>query len=241
MSKIHHFGDSYGEALYDLKNKNKIKHFVELISEQLGFEYKCEAFGGASNEQILNCLISCLNTFEKGDIVFINFTFFRRGCWYDDKNKLIKSTNIYYNELHNDKLFQKAGENKKIIDLVNYYIDYTEDYTRRIFALISSLLCQIDKMGVNIFYIFADDFKFAHDLLKIGNNIIFKNGFTKWLRKYEFHKEQEGHYSKGIQPAIANAIINKTNNLSKLYNKTYHITIEDIDLNVILKSKKNII
>ena len=241
MNTIHHFGDSYGANLYDFNKKNKKKHFVEIIAEHLNYQYKTDCIGGLSNEQILNVMLMCLNEIKKGDIVFVNFSFFCRGCWYDETNKLVKSTNIFYNEIHQDKIFARAGGDEKILGLLNYYLKDTEDYARRIFTLINTLFKYFIAIGVNIFYIYIDGDEFSNSLLSVGNNIKFKKGFGIWLKNNGFHKEEEGHYSEGIQSAIANAILNKTNNLGKVYNKPYEITIEDIDLNAIVKINKSLV
>lgn len=216
MNTFHHFGDSYATTLSSMN----VKHFGELISDNLNFKYQNLAFAGASNEQILNNIIINLNKFKKEDILFINFSFFARGCWYDSRNKKINSTNLFYDELASTKLFKtdKWGYSiyyEKIMLLVDYYITHTEDYVKRIFSLLNSTLKYIESIGVKIYYIFVDDAAYSDDLLQVGNNLKFKNGFSKWLIENEFHNEEEGHYSAGIQNFLSNMILEKTNNFDK--------------------------
>jgi hypothetical protein len=100
-------------------------------------------------------------------------------------------------------------------------------------------LLYIKSIGVDIFYIFADDYDWVDDLLTIGTNIKFPNGLSRWLQRNNLHLEEEGHYTTGIQPILANTILNKTNNFTNC--KTIHIDINDIDFNspitITLKNK----
>jgi len=50
-----------------------------------------------------------------------------------------------------------------------------------------------------------------------------------------FHKEEENHYTKGLQPIFANLILNKTNNFTAEGDRIY-VDIDDIDFNVTLKN-----
>lgn len=240
MNVIHHFGDSYGMQLYDLNRKKKVTHFVNHIANFIGYDYRCEAFGGKSNEQILDIIIRSLHHMKRGDIVFVNFSFFVRGCWYDNQNKKVSSTNIFYNEIDSHNLLERTS-NDKIISLVTYYLNHTDDYAFRVFTLINSLFEYLISIGINIFYIYVDGDKISDNLLKVGTNIKFENGFGQWLKKYGFHKEQNGHYTEGIQHGLANAIINKTNGFGTSYSKKVEITIDDIDLNSIVKTHKSLL
>ena len=79
---------------------------------------------------------------------------------------------------------------------------------------------------------------YSDELIRYGTNIKFENGFAKWLIKYNFHNEEEGHYTKGIQPALANALFKKTNNFGKNVKKKIEINIDDIDMNIIIEPNK---
>lgn len=238
MSKIYHFGDSYSMNI----NNFKVKHFGQIISESLGYDYASLGYGGASNEQIFNTILENLSRFKRGDILFVNFSFFQRGSWYDIKNKRVSSTNIFYGEMYLENHFDLAKsfglkEGEKIVSLLDYYLTHTEDYARRIFNPINSLFKYIQSLGIRIFYIHIDYTNFSDDLLKCGTNIKFKNGFGKWLLDNGLHNEQEVHYTEGIQPVLADAILRKTDNLNNI-SKVIEIKNTDLDFSKkIIKDK----
>jgi hypothetical protein len=241
MQTIHQFGDSYGATLYCDNENYKVKNFVELSANQLNYKYINKAIGGNSNEMILNKLIKHLDKIKTGDIIFINFSFFSRGSWYDINNHKIKSTNKLYNDIIDLRKYDEDKHNH-IIDLIDYYINNSIDYNMRIFKLINSTLEYLKSKNVNIFYIHVDDSEWVDELLSVGTNIKFQNGFGKWLLQNGFHKEEENHYTKGLQPIFANLILNKTNNFTAEDNIIY-VDINDIDFNVTLKNliKQNLI
>jgi hypothetical protein len=217
MSTIHHFGDSYGVIDY-VDNKKVIlnegtSHFVELCSKKLNKNYINYSEPGYSNEFILKTIIEKMATFKKNDIVFIQFSYFCRGVWYNDISKQIENTNSLYDEHLNMRYFERANNNEKLLSLVNYYLNYTEDYARRIFDIINVVIKQLITMGVCVFFIHIDDDIYADSLLNSGYNIKFEKGFGNWLSLNKFHNEEEGHYTKHIQPMLSNIVLNATNNL----------------------------
>jgi len=234
MKTIYQFGDSYGAPLYNDSENYSIKNFVELSANQLNYRYVNKSIGGDSNEMILDKLIKNLDKINERDIIFINFSFFSRGSWYDVKNRKIKSTNKLYNDILNLKKYDEDTDSH-IIKLIDYYINNSMDYNMRIFKLINSTLEYLKSKNVNIFYIHVDDSEWVDNLLNVGTNIKFPNGFGKWLMENGFHKEEETHYTKGLQPIFANLILNKTNNLSADDDRIY-VDINDIDFNVTLKN-----
>ena len=78
--EIHHFGDSYCLT-------NIGPNFCQIMAENIEYQYSLYGVRGYSNEQILNSIIKNLHKFKSGDKIFINFSFFTRGCWYDNKTK----------------------------------------------------------------------------------------------------------------------------------------------------------
>jgi hypothetical protein len=224
MSTIHHFGDSYGEIDYLLEDyplKDYPLHFVELCSKKLKKKYKNHSVSGYSNEFILKKIIEKMDTFKKNDIVFIQFSYFCRGAWYNDMNKQIENTNTLYDEINRiyyggDNTVQhlkKVNNNEKLLSLVNYYLKYTEDYARRIFDIINIIIKQLITMGICVFFIHIDDDIYADSLLNSGYNIKFEKGFGKWLQLNKFHNEEEGHYTKNIQTMLSDIIMSVTNDL----------------------------
>jgi hypothetical protein len=234
MKTIHQFGDSYGATLYCDNENYKVKNFVELSANQLNYRYENQSFPGYSNEMILNELIKHLSKIKEGDIVFINFSFFSRGSWYDIKSHKIKSTNKLYNDIIDLRKYDEDGDTL-IIKLIDYYINNAIDYNMRIFKLINSILEYFKSKNVKIFYIHVDDSEWVDELLSVGTNIKFPNGFGKWLLQNGFHKEEENHYTKGLQPFFANVILNKTNNFTADDDRIY-VDIDDIDFNITLKN-----
>ena len=231
MKTIHQFGDSYGEILYNNKIRDyRIKNFIELSAEQLGYMYNNKAFSGYSNEMILNIILQNLNNIKEGDMIFINFSFFARGCWYDDVFNKIKSTNELYDELNNNTMFFRK-KNENVVNLVEYYLNQTKDYNMRIFKLIDSILKYLKLKNIDIFYIFVDDSIWVNELLSVGTNIKFPDGFAKWLVKNNFGLEEESHYTKGIQPILCKTILDKTKNFTNT-SKNIYVDINDVDLNI---------
>lgn len=236
MNTIHHFGDSYASLLWNKTANHEVKNFVEIISNEINYKYVNQACGGESNEMILNRLINHLNNFKSGDILFINFSYFSRGCWYDITDEKIKSTNELYDELNNFKQYYFT-KNKHVIDLVEYYLNNRIDYNNRVFKLIDSVLKNIQSKGVKIFYIFVEITKWSDSLIDIGTPIEFTTGFANFLRHNDFHKEEEGHYTQGIQPMLSNAILKKTNYLN-IDNKNAFVDINDMNFDLKLKKPK---
>lgn len=219
MNTVYHFGDSYGVIPHN-------KTFVELAANQAGYNYCNKAVGGLSNEMILDVLLKNLNTILPGDIVFINFSFFKRGCWYDERVNRIRSTNELYNDVYSNKQYIEA-KGRNIIALVDYYLHYTKDYNVRIFTLINSALEYLSQKEIKVYYIFVEDSEWAKTLIKTGIDIKFNNGFCTWLQKNKFHSEEEGHYSKGVQPLLANLILNKTDQFRGV---NRHLLVDDYEI-----------
>lgn len=245
-NKLYHFGDSYATV----NNHQNNKHFVHLIADTLNFDYISFGLSGLSNEIILNKLLEQINNFNNGDIIFINFSFFVRGCYYDRTDDKIKSTNILYNELYDNKIYNKKVFKREIIkvkreiikegviDLMEYYLKNTIDYSARVFELINTLLTQLYYKGVLIFYIYIEETDYSDNLIKVGTNISFENGFGKWLLKNKFHNEEDVHYTFGIQPMLSDVIIRKTDNLNKSLFKKVSITIDDLNFSKMQKKLK---
>ena len=232
MKTIYQFGDSYGALLYNEDESYTIKNFVELAANQLNYRYVNQALGGSSNEMILNKILSYINEIISGDILIINFSFFTRGSWYDNRDGKIKSTNVLYSDMRGTKQYSRA-KNEHVVKLVEYYLEHAKDYNKRIFTLINSTLKAIEQRGVAIFYIFVDESEWADSLLDVGTNIKFPNGFGRWLQKNKLHLEQEGHYTKGIQIPLASMLLEKTQHF-KQTDRSVFVNFEDLDLNAVL-------
>jgi hypothetical protein len=198
MGKIFHFGDSYATT-YDGDN-----HFVSEFSDRLNYSYGgLGIIPGGSNEQILSKLLMQIIDIKEGDMLFFNFSFFSRGCYYDRDVAQIVSTNMVYN-----------GEGKKIDtikdyirDIINYQIDYNEDYNRRLFYQFEIIFRGLHDRGIPVYYIFIEDTGWSDSLLKYGYNIKFPNGFGNWLKSSGYHKNQSCHYTWGVQGIICDYVV----------------------------------
>lgn len=237
MSSVWHFGDSYGRmddgVLYPSK------HFVHLISDKLKYDYLTFCSGGISNEMIFNKILEQSVNFKKNDIVFINWSFFVRGTFWDDTHKKIRSTNVMYSEMENIKMNPKWDDSIiiKVLPLLDYYLENHKDYNMRLFTLINNFLRLIEKNGIKIFYVFADYIDYIDNLLNVGCSLKFENGFAKWLKINDFHKEEDLHYTYGIQIALCDMFYRKTNEFNTS-EKSLFLNIGDLDKNLIYKKTK---
>ena len=207
MNTIHHFGDSYGKTI-------ESTHFVEICSQKLNKKYLHNCVGGSSNEIILKIILQQINSFKINDIVFIQFSYLCRGNWWNENTQKIENTNHLYDEIYKNKYFEIANDNKKLLFLIEYYLTYTEDYSRRIFNIINVVLEQLIAKGIHVYFIHIDDSEYINSLLEYGFNIKFEKGFGKWLLSNKFHNEEDAHYTKYIQPMLSDIILNVTNNLT---------------------------
>ena len=202
MNNIHHFGDSYASTGI------RDKHFVKILAEKNGYNYKMinTVKPGASNELMLNNLLYKIFEIQDGDVLFFNFSFFVRGCYYDKEKKEIQSTNSYYCDGPNSHGHISKCD-QYIRDVITYQIDCYEDYNRRLFHQFDVLFEQLYKRNIVVNYIFNEETSWCNELLKYGNKIKFNNGFVNWLYSKDYHKEEECHYTRGVQELIYDEII----------------------------------
>ena len=218
MNKIYHFGDSYGSV-----NAVGSIHFVQLMSEKLGYGYIPNSVGGSSNEMILSKLLNNIFRFESGDILFFNLSFFIRGSYYDMDKKEIMSTNYYVSEQLNQTMYGKIQpsffnmENfEHTSGVISYILDYNEDYNRKLFEKFNILFELLTKKNITIYYIFNENSDFSGDLLKYGNQIKFDNGFCNWLTEMGYHNGEDCHYTLGVQPNIMEHVLNEIKKFTKM-------------------------
>lgn len=239
MSCIWHFGDSYGRM--DEGFVYPSKHFVHLCADEIGYDYKPNSFGGISNEMIYSNILKELVSYKPNDIIFINWSFFQRASFWDNVNKKVRSTNVLYNEMEDIISDYKWEDSiiKNVVPMLDYYLNNSTDYNMRLFSLINFTLSYLEKIGVSIFYIFADTSEYESDLLNCGVNIKFENGFAKWLKINGLHKNQDLHYTYGIQSALSKLILSSTNNF-KTYEHIVYPNINNFDRTLITK-KENLL
>ena len=203
MNKLYHFGDSYATI------SHKAKHFVRLISDKLDYKYVGLGVGGSSNELILTRFLKEIYNFNDGDIIFFNFSFFVRGTYYDRNKKEILSSNFFINDsMKNYREIDLIGL-EYVMSVFDYFIHNNEDYNRKVFDKFNTVFELLVNRNISIYYIFNENSEFSDDLLKYGTNIKFPHGFCNWLRENDYHREEECHYTKGVQGQIYDHIISQ--------------------------------
>jgi len=201
MNKLYHFGDSYGN------NSQYSKHYVELLSDKLNLTYEPYSVGGSSNELILTRFMKDLYNFKDGDVLFFNFSYFVRGTYYDKNRNEILSSNYFVDDtLRNYRERDLVGL-EYVMSVFDYHVNNLEDYNRKVFDKFDTLFELLVKKNIKIYYLFIENSEFSDDLLKYGTNIKFPVGFCKWLRNMGYHKEEDCHYTRGVQELIYNEVI----------------------------------
>lgn len=201
MNKLYHFGDSYSNV------KIGSKHYVNLLSEKLNLEYNHFGVGGSSNELILNDFLGKIFEYRFGDVLFFNFSYFVRGTYYDKEKKKIMSSNYFVSDLSKQyRDFDLKGL-EYVMNVFDYQIKNMEDYNRKVFDKFDIVFELLINKGIKIYYQFIENSEFSDDLLKHGVNIKIDDGFYNWLCQMDYHKEEDGHYSKGVQSNILDYII----------------------------------
>lgn len=191
MNTLHHFGDSFGIT-------TKSTHFVELIANKLKLNYINYSKNGLSNELILSKILENLNKIQSNDYVFINFSYFNRGSFFDiETNEIISTASI-----RNAKHF-------KMTDIVEYYLKHDLDYNKRVFNLINLLFKNLAERNIKVFYIFIDDATYKNELISYGKNLEFTPSFHIFLDENAFHAQADGHYSDNIQPLLCELVFQK--------------------------------
>jgi len=90
-----HFGDSFAFS------GNNPESFGLLLSRKFNMSYEFHAVSGSANQMIFSNILKNDSNYKPGDIIFINWSFFHRGCYVGD-NHDIKSTNEFFNENVNE-------------------------------------------------------------------------------------------------------------------------------------------
>ena len=225
MHNFWHFGDSYSMNDFSLETKRngfqariQIKNFGHIISKKLNRNYKFAGVTGFCNEQIFQKILGHTNRFKKGDIIFINWSYFTRGSYVNKKGD-IHSTNCWFDEnmpgMTTDGLSEVQNyENYNFI--MDYILNYNYDFNTKLFkGNVIPYFDNLIKKGITIYNLFINEnekLKFGKELQKfkihkkMGYNNKFNEGYVNWLKNLELHGEEEGHYSSDKQEFIAEEI-----------------------------------
>jgi len=213
---LYHFGDSFSLA------KN---HFVSLISKKININYELLGISGSSNHQIFSEILKNDFRFEAGDIIFVNWSFLHRGC-YVNKGK-IESTNIFFDEVSNTRL---EGEDyyetfcKEHLFILDYTLNNSYDINIKLFdGMVSPYFNSLKHRGIKTYNLFINEsenlyyntkvIKNNGNLINLDNIIKFEPSFYHWLLDNGYMKQQDVHYTFGVQNIIADVVFNKMNNL----------------------------
>jgi hypothetical protein len=180
---------------------------VEILSNKLNLTYKQYCIGGSSNELILIRFLKQIYNFKDGDVLFFNFSFFVRGAYYDKDKKEILSSNQFVNDSLRHYREQDLESLEYVMCVFDYHINNLEDYNRKVFVKFDTIFELLVKKNIKIYYLFIENSEFSDDLLKYGANIKFSMGFCKWLHNMDYHKEEDCHYTRGVQELIYDEII----------------------------------
>lgn len=202
MNKLHHFGDSYATI------PQGTKHFVELLSDNLNLTYMSYGVGGSSNELILTEFLKRIYKFKEGDVIFFNFSYFVRGTYYDKDKKKILSSNLFVNDTRRNYREKDLENLEYVMSVFDYHVNNLEDYNRKVFDKFDTIFELLVKRNIKICYLFIENSEFSDDLLKHGTNIKIENGFCKWLYEMDYHKDEDCHYTRGVQGNILEYIMN---------------------------------
>lgn len=213
QNKLHHFGASFAVV-------RKSKNFGNYIADDLGVDYINYAKVGCSNEEIFHSILDAYNNIITNDIVLINFSFLSRSLMVTPDGNF-KSTNTLLND-DNQTITNEGLQlfRSDIGDILNYFIKYNYDYNIKLFTLISKVLCNLEKKGIKIYYVFVKKEelyygretvnKFNYD--SIGQNqLVFKPNYYQWLINNNWHNEEDIHYTNGIQKLLAAEYIKRMN------------------------------
>lgn len=234
MSRFWHYGDSYSMndfLLENLENKyraeTQIGNFGSIISNQLDKEYNFKGVTGFSNELIFNRILYNLNKFKKGDIIFINWSYFTRGS-YIDKYGVIHSTNNWFDETMpgmTDEGKDKLEKLENYSFIMDYILSYNYDFNIKLFyGYVAPCFKNLIEKGITIYNLFInynDKLTFGKSYKKfvmpdsMGKNIRFDGGYMNWLVQNELHGEEEGHYTVDKQEYIAKEILKRMEGKTK--------------------------
>jgi len=220
-----HFGDSYSMNDFSLENKHngfratiQNDNFGDIIAKKLNRNYKFRGVTGFCNEEIFSRMLWNTNNFKKDDIILINWSYFTRGSYVDEKG-IIRSTNNWFDEnmpgiTENGLEELQRYENYNFI--MDYILKYNYDINIKLFqGNVVPYFHSLHKKGVIIYNLFINEIEkltFGNKKYKfkpykeLGNNIKFEEGYINWLREFEYHGDDEGHYTSEKQQIIAEEI-----------------------------------
>ena len=220
MNKLWHFGDSFSTC----------GDFEKIFSEYIAFHFNLElnhnGSGGTGNFEIFSEILKRDIHFESGDLILINWSYFNRITLTEMSGDLINVDNLLIN------FEDKIKNNKITLESKNFLLDYVNNWSfmesARLFKhIIHPYLVGLEKRGIKIKMVFLEQI-FPININKTTfynklpmNDSIITNLFKKsWILQFNNHychfivnkdwmKNESVHYSKGIQPLLADEYIKR--------------------------------
>lgn len=205
MKKCWFFGDSFtrgdncykGDSYYELTYKEGCKRWTEIVSEHLGFVEQNHAWGGNSNTHILYQLISESPNIKPGDYVFVGDTRPPRVMFFNDDGEV-------RNVINDTSLGYKKGDVDSILKyIVNVIVPQEKNYESYFETQYRCVLDLLELKGVTTLFWKHSDFWYPK--FKLETIASATNG-----------KISDGHYSWKAHETMANVIISRINNSTKL-------------------------
>ena len=140
---------------------------------------------------------------------------------YNETQNIIKSTNHWFDENHGEfnkdefEFYDFITNHKFIMD---YLLSHNFDYNLKLFNTISIYFKTLKDKGIKIFNLFIRDNEslYYNNLTlnlsfkdELGYVVDYEPSYFEWLEKNEYKGEEEGHYTKGIQPILAGEILKR--------------------------------
>jgi hypothetical protein len=137
MSTLHLFGDSFTEGhrldqtyppyqeWRKYRNDNLPPCWGDLLSKELNMTMKNHAVGGMSNSEIFQSICRHSHTFEKDDIVIINWTYPNRFRWayWCKKQRIYKWVRLSLNPEDGSKILEETRNEIALNKTISLYID----------------------------------------------------------------------------------------------------------------------
>ena len=218
-----HYGDSFAFS------GNNPESFGLLLSKKFNMNFEFFGVSGSSNPIIFSSILKNDFRYKRGDVIFVNWSFFHRG-WYVDDSHEIKSTNEFFSE-NTNKIVTNSSEYSNFIKknsfILDYTLNYSYDFNIKLFnGNVYPYFESLKKRGVSIYNLFIrHDEPVSHgeyvntcimDIIKVDNNINFNPNYYDWLSMNGYMAaEDEGHYSNGIQHILADEIFKRIQKSSK--------------------------
>jgi len=216
MSKLISYGDSFtwgtdmnDTVRADLEHYNGGCNYTDmfsrntwhaLLAKQYGFEYKCYAQEGCSNQSIVRAFFEHAHEIEPDDLVNVNFTWrdrydfldpetfewetVRPGCTKDDS----KYAEMYYKHQHSH--YWDSIESLKAINLITSYLELIN--VKYIITCIDEMIYYDEVHRLPIITALRDQFK---DKITWFNGV----GFHQWSKDNNYpisalwHPLEEAH------------------------------------------------